>query len=452
MNTRFLFPQNGAHAMLAAISISAISFSSMAAPAITSVTLEDSQNEQPTITIQGSGFGNKSQAAPILFDQVDVSYENGTINKDYLSLTHGDKVPSTSSGQPSIWAGVSSGAWGSFTPEVTTKHPPRHIDSSEHYLLLGHNSTVGNPVAYGGNSGWDTPTDNKQLYVSWWFKPKYTPQWYWRISPMNLSGEFEEGETLDIGGIAKATFIGIDGEGQINLVFLEKPPITKELLGLRIQGQTSGTTSTFPETFVGSGGEGYETPGSQKYIRIWEDPNGKEGIRFSWTQMHQTIGSTVNWSEAPVKGGAWNHLELEMDTEKGLARLHVNSQKFTEFSFDPSLDYEGQWSPTVALIGLNGKVGKLQESHLDDIYIDNSFQRVMLANASAIDQVTSYEIQRPTKWIDNQIELKAYKGSIENLDTAYVYVFDSSGVPNSEGYPICSECKAPPNQVDLSIQ
>jgi hypothetical protein len=434
-------------------SVVAMTFSlaAEAAPAISSSTSEASAGGNTTITIQGSGFGEKAKAAPVLFDQVDASYENGIPNLNYQALTDGTTVPSATQGQPSVWADVSSGAWGSVPPKIISSQTARHENSSEQYLMPGQNSTIARPVAYGGASGWDTPVDNTQLYVSWWYKPKYAPQWYWRVSPTNPTGEFQNGETLTIGGVAQATFIGIDSEGQINLVFKQQPN-KNELLGTLIRGESSGATSIFPETFVGSGGSGYETPGSQKYIRVWEDPQGKEGIRFSWTQMHQTLGSVVNWSTAPVIGGEWNHLEMEMDTQKGLVRLFVNSKQLTSFNFDPSLDYQGRWSPTVAMLGLNGKVGKLQESQVDDIYIDNSIQRVILGNAPTIDQVTRHENQRQLEWSNSRIKFQLYQGAIENLDSAYLYVYDSDGLVNFEGYPICSDCKEPPAKIDLFIE
>lgn len=453
MNYRLPFTQNIAIANIVASMVFTASFSASAAPTISSMEIDETQ-QNTKVTLTGSGFGEKTQAAPILFDKVDASYENGILNESYQMLTDGSKVPSSSSeGQAPVWAGVSSGAWGSFPPEITTQSP-RHDKSGKHYLLLGHNSTIGNPVAYGGKSGWDTPIDNKQLYVSWWFKPKYEPQWYWRVSPVELTGSFQAEETLDIGGIARATFIGIDNDGQINLVFHKAPPRTDDLKGVTIKGQTSGATSKFPTTFVNSEGFGYETPGSQKYIRVWEDPYGKEGIRFSWTQMHQTIGSTVNWETAPVKGGEWNHLELEMDTEQGFVRLRVNSDVLTSFSFDPALDSQGRWSPTVALMGLNGKVGKLQQSHMDDIYIDKALQRVVVGNASKFENVTHYEVQYPTLWTNDMLEFNLDLGAIDSQSSAYVYVFDSSGIQNSDGYPLCMamECKAPPEKIRLLVE
>ena len=452
MNSQYTCARRKVVISLLTVMISTASMNVVSAPQISSVTISDSSGDRPTITIQGSGFGEKEQAAPILFDQLDESYENGTINESFRALEHGDKIPTTSNGQASIWAAASSGAWGSFPPEVTTQHNQRHDQSKKHYLLLGHNSTIGNPVAYGGRSGWETPIDNKQLYVSWWYKPKYAPQWYWRVSPINMSGKFTEGETLSIGSVATATFIGLDDEGQINLVFNDKPPITKEMLGQLIRGRTSGAQTTFPEYYIDSSGIGYETPGSQKYIRIWEDPQGKEGIRLSWTQMHQTVGQTVNWSEAPLKGNEWNLLELEIDSLKGFARLRVNSKTLTEFSFPPSLDYQGKWSPTVALIGLNGKAGRLQESHLDDIYIDNTLQRVLIGDASSFNSLKHTELQRPVSWTDNEVKFELTKGAIKNIDTSYVYIIDPTGNANQTGYLICTTCKLPPERIDLTIE
>ena len=108
MNSPLLPTPKGALALVTGVLAATLSFSSMAAPAITSVIVEDPESDDTTITVQGSGFGEKSQAAPVLFDQVDSSYENGTLNENYQTLTDGAKVPATGKGQPSIWSAVSS--------------------------------------------------------------------------------------------------------------------------------------------------------------------------------------------------------------------------------------------------------------------------------------------------------------------------------------------------------
>jgi len=457
MATQLIFSRNAFSSSLVAIFFSSVCMGLSASPQVTSVTISEREGEPEKLIIQGIGFGSKEQAAPVLFDQLDASFENGTLNKAFQSLEHGDKIPSTTMGQDSIWAGVSSGAWDSFTPEVTTQAPPRHKGSKKHYLLLGHDSTIGNPVAYGGDSGWKTPTDNKQLYVSWWFKPKYTPSLYWRISSDESQVNFIPGETLDIGGIAEAQYIGKDKDGLLNIVFMKQPPHIEELKSKPIIGQSSRAQTSFPSQFIDSSGVGYESPGAQKYIRVWEDSNGKDGIRFSWTQMHASVVSTNNsiasatvWDFRHLDPNKWNHLELELDSEIGIIQLYVNSKPLNPISFDPRLDMPGL-SPTVALLGLNGKVGKLQISEIDDIYIDKTRQRVLIGDADSYNNVNHWEVQKPTSWDNNNISVEVFKGSLENYKNGYIYVFDSNGLVNKQGIAICSDCQLPPSKISLDV-
>lgn len=411
-------------------------------PAITELT------QGSTITITGSGFGSKPQAAPILYDTVDAAYENGVLNPRHSQLSNGDLILGTNENPDSIWAGPSNTAFGASRVQVTSDRPTRHANSSEHYYFKGFNGFVGKPVAYGGKSGFDTPVDEPQLYVSWWYKPKYSPSRYWRIDPFNQTGDFIPDEQLSINGIS-AEFIGIDDEGMINLAFKEDVN-SNNLKGQLVRGLQSNATTVFPEVFKGGGDFGYLTPGSQKYIRVWEDPNGKEGIRFSWTQMHQTIGKTVNWESRALNGDEWNHMELKMDTEAGLIQIFVNSEQVTRFNFSQTLDAQGKWSPTVALLGLNGKVGKLQVNEFDDIYIDNSFQRVILANSKKFSDVTQHELQLPVKWQSNAVEFKLQLGALDLKDDLYLFVSDSEGIFPTEGYPLCFDC-APPSEIELRV-
>lgn len=450
MNTQTLYEFTKLVARAIVISVASMTvMEAHAKPVLNGGDLSDSRT---TLQIFGSGFGEKAQAAPILVDSVEKSFENGVLNREYQSLEPGQKVPVAKENGVSIWATGSSGAWGSVRPEISSSGSQRHQQSSRNYYLQGHSSSLGNPVAYGGISGWETPVDERQLYISWWYRPKYEPQLYWRISPVNVIGEFQPQETIDIGGIATATYIGKDSEGMFNIVFRSDPPNTNELLGKKITGLASAASSNFPTEHISVSSMGYETPGSQKYLRVWEDPAGKEGIRFSWTQMHQTLESNVNWATAPIKSNSWNHLELELDSRAGFARLRHNGKTFTKFSFDSQLDHLGQWSPTIALIGLEGKVGKLQEGNIDDIYMDNTLQRVVLGNAPAFSDVTHYEVQRPVGWSNELITVEVMPGSIANLESYYIYVFDKNGVPNEVGLPICSECTVPPARIDLLIE
>ncbi len=422
-----------------------------ATPVITGTNVVESFDGGLTIQVQGSGFGSKQQAAPVLLDRVEKAYENGIENAFHSSITAGEFLLDTELKASAVWTATSD--YGIY---VTGDRPPRHIGSEKHYYFQGANKHFGNPAAYGGASGWDTPEDNNQLYVAWWYKPKYTPSLYWRISPLEYDGKFIPGETLDVGGITTATFVGHDDQDQFNLVFDTYAPKTTQLKGVVVRGRESNATTIFPSEHKGGKDIGYEPPGAQKYIRIWEDPHGREGIRFSWTQMHQTLMSTdgstalTNWDSQDLNGGRWHLLELAMDTKKGSVDLFVNSNHLTKFEFSPDIEMEGA-SPTIALMGLNGKVGKLQEGEIDDIYMDSTIQRVVLADAPSYEEVSHWEIQKPVKWGPESLEFSVYEGALESYENSYIYVFDENGDVNMAGFPVCSDCKAPPSSVHLDI-
>lgn len=416
-----------------------------AAPVLTSVVLqEETQSQEAKLSVYGDNFGSKSQAAPILFDQVEVAYENGVKNDLYSNVDASELVIRSPSSNESLWEKSSSYI------SVNSTRTKRHGGSQSHYFFEGENNFLGWPNAYGGT---ETPTDNRQMYLSWWYKPKVDPGSYWAFTTESVSGVFQESETLLVEGGHEGTYIGVDKDGLINASF---PGLSsKDLVGARIEGQISGATATFPTEFRGGSGTGYESPGSQKFLRIWEDPSGKEGIRFSWTQMHQTGMGVVNWDSKPLRAGEWNHLEVELDTAKGRVDFSINGDFFGGFDFAPSEDAAGRWSPTISALGLNGKVGKLQEGEIDDIYFDNSLQRVILGDSPEYSTLSQYEVQRPISWNDGAIEVSLFLGQFEDRGTLgglYIYVFDKDGDVNQKGFEICGDCKAPPASTPLTVE
>jgi hypothetical protein len=94
----------------------------------------------------------------------------------------------------------------------------------------------------------------------------------------------------------------------------------------------------------------------------------------------------------------------------------------------------------------------LQQSFLDDIYFDNTLQRVFLGDSSSFETLSHSELQRPIAWSDNEITFELTKGAIKNIDKSYVYVADESGIVNESGEPICSTCKLPPERINLIIE
>lgn len=85
-------------------------------------------------------------------------------------------------------------------------------------------------------------------------------------------------------------------------------------------------------------------------------------------------------------------------------------------------------------VGLGGRV--VWNSYYDDVYIDNTQARIEVCNASTWSSVTQCEIQIPSAWSPNSVTITANQGSFANSQNAYIYVVDSDGNVNANGYPI----------------
>lgn len=87
----------------------------------------------------------------------------------------------------------------------------------------------------------------------------------------------------------------------------------------------------------------------------------------------------------------------------------------------------------------NGSDDDLDDSAcraFDDVYIDNTFSRVILGNASTYTACTIIEPQIPSSWSTGEITVTVNAGALTDDSTVYLYVFNSSDEYNATGYPI----------------
>ncbi len=68
--------------------------------------------------------------------------------------------------------------------------------------------------------------------------------------------------------------------------------------------------------------------------------------------------------------------------------------------------------------------------YFDDVYIDNTLQRVVLANHSTYASATIIEPQIPTAWTTGKISMTVNQGAIPD-GTAYLYVIDATNTPST---------------------
>lgn len=82
--------------------------------------------------------------------------------------------------------------------------------------------------------------------------------------------------------------------------------------------------------------------------------------------------------------------------------------------------------------------------YYDDVYMDDSWARVMIGNKPTWTESTQREIQIPSAWSDNSISVTLNQGGFPSFNSAYLYVIDPDGNVNQTGFPLCAKCPGAP--------
>ena len=89
-------------------------------------------------------------------------------------------------------------------------------------------------------------------------------------------------------------------------------------------------------------------------------------------------------------------------------------------------------------------IGRLKQ-YYNDIYLDNTQARIEICNSSTWSNRNNCEIQIPFTWSDASITFIVNQATFNNGATAYLYVVDSTGAVNANGYPITFGSGTPPD-------
>lgn len=197
-----------------------------------------------------------------------------------------------------------------------------------------------------------------------------------------------------------------------------------------------------------------------KYFRLWSTgsinenfviaTHGFSGGSSLWTNENISGSSAYFWrtsdgasTHTSMTKGVWHSLEFEFrDSDintgngeirmwfDGVKKLDVNNmitrKVHANFKRPYNVGFYDSWNDTNTDDDFY---------YIDDVFIDNSWARVMLGNASTFDACTVREIQPTRTWSDTTISVRANPGSFTTGQTAYLYVVDAAGVP-SPGYAI----------------
>lgn len=139
---------------------------------------------------------------------------------------------------------------------------------------------------------------------------------------------------------------------------------------------------------------------------------------------------------------AWNFYEFEIEegtagVQDGLLRVWKNGDLVYNSNTVQHRNLETEVLDSFKFgqyVG-NSTIDHETTLYYDDIYIDSTRARVIIGDASDLENCTHHEIQIPTDWEPDEITITFNQGAFVADDAAYIFVVDTDGTP-SAGYPI----------------
>jgi hypothetical protein len=155
--------------------------------------------------------------------------------------------------------------------------------------------------------------------------------------------------------------------------------------------------------------------------------------------------------------GVWTKVEIEVkitNQNDGFIRVTENASHVVIDYAGPTDKYAGN-SRTFSIGGYSRMYGQPNNwRYYADTYVDTTLSRVVLANAAKLSSATIVETQVPTAWSANLISATLNLGKFTAGQTAYLFVFDSTGTPNATGFAVTAGGSAlpqpePPSNISI---
>jgi hypothetical protein len=342
-----------------------------------------------SITISGSGFGAKAAAAPLL----------------WADFAEGNTDPSPL-GRITSWD-IAEAPVLDTNPSADC-HSASCMTSGSCFWELGpgcSNTTPGegNGMAIGINPGSLAGTYGQQMYINFWRKigGTYASVIQSSTGP-NVKWLRLWGDNATLGGEAPHAY----PDTYTNEVACNGGlPMFTEYGGWEVWAGTWLIPTT--------------TWRNEEYIYQYNSANAEADGTFD-VQINQMLkSSSTNWQSDSTKSPM---------TGQG------------------DIDIQDEFSPNICPSGVGNSYMPQSGDQIwyDSIYIDSTWQRVMICDASTWASRMHCEIQVPSAWSDNGSDngtaasatVTVHEGSFTSGTQAYLYVVGSTNVPNTKGFPV----------------
>jgi len=314
-----------------------------------------------TVTITGAGFGSKSKAAPLVWDNAS----GNSINDKWTG------------GWPSQLPGYNLGY---YAPMRGIGLPHSHVTR---YIAGAHAAMTG------ANAGYDVmmfksialPALPYYIYASWYQRADDL----WHFGGDNNFKTFDYSDGDEPYALNKSWYI----------CYGPPHPDSNTDAGIQWTNQTS-------------------TPLSNP------DRNGHN----AWW------GNAVN-----PTAGKWSKVEIAIKVSNqsdGYINIWENGHQVMNYA--GITDNYGGTRRAIAVGGYARMQGYTNNwRYFDDVYVDTTLSRVVLADKPVLSQATIVENQIPSAWSDSSITAQVNLGKFTQGQAAYLFVVDASGTVSATG-------------------
>ena len=314
-----------------------------------------------TVTITGSGFGSKTTAAPLVWDNAS----GNSLNDKWTG------------GWPSLLPGYNLGY---YAPMRGIGLPHSHVTR---YIAGAHAAMTG------ANAGYDVmmfksialPALPYYIYASWYQRADDL----WHFGGDNNFKTFDYSDGDEPYALNKSWYI----------CYGPPHPDSNTDAGVQWTNQTS-------------------TPLSNP------DRNGHN----AWW------GNAVN-----QMAGKWSKVEIAIklsNQSDGYINIWENGHQVMNYA--GITDNYGGTRRAIAVGGYARMQGYTNNwRYFDDVYVDTTLSRVVLADKPVLSQATIVENQIPSAWSDSSITAQVNLGKFTQGQAAYLFVVDASGTVSATG-------------------
>ena len=362
------------------------------------MTASSSLVHRGSVTITGTNFGTKVPAAPLWWDDMEGaadgsrSFTSGELSWVVSGVLSGNSkhyseaVPSTGS-EPSALMTYRNANYRA----VTGPH-----SRSAKYAAGGHWQFANNVPEYSNSSYQnvaltiDSGTASKNV----WYV-----HWYYRVDPnwTMLNGWENHKKSAP----------------NLGMTIYDSPNAYMSSGSAESEGGAAGNTINYSmDNFIGACNRTETRTGpnaKNSWVaveQLWDSPNG---IHELWA-----------WN-----GGSASGRKTYVNNPSGCTNTKNNTRSFS---------LGGWYCTNTNLVESNKRGHQNNFRYFDDIYVDNTFSRVVLANNATYENATIVEPQLPSAWNSTSITFTANLGKLPDNGRAYLFVFDSSNRRNQVGF------------------